>query len=63
MNNRKLRRSSSNKMLAGVCSGIADFFGIDPTIVRLIWAVLICCYGTGLLLYIKCAIIMPLDMR
>lgn len=63
MNNRKLRRSSSNKMLAGVCSGIADFFGIDPTIVRLIWAVLICCYGTGLLLYIICAIIMPLDMR
>lgn len=63
MNNRKLRRSSSNKMLAGVCSGIADFFGIDSTIVRLIWAVLICCYGTGLLLYIICAIIMPLDMR
>ncbi|MCI5500747.1 MAG: PspC domain-containing protein [Lachnospiraceae bacterium] len=62
MNNRKLRRSTGNKILFGVCSGIADFFGIDPTIVRLIWAILVCCMGTGILLYIVCALIIPPDI-
>lgn len=46
-------------MICGVCSGWANYFGIDPTIVRLIWAVLILCAGTGLLAYIICAIVMP----
>lgn len=50
---------SNNKMICGVCSGWANYFGIDPTIVRLIWAVLILCAGTGLLAYIICAIVMP----
>lgn len=58
----KLRKSRSNKMLTGVCGGIGETFDIDPTLIRLVWAVLsICSVGTGLLLYIAAAIIIPED--
>ena len=40
----------------GVCSGIADYLNLDPTIVRLLWAVLTLAYGTGILIYIICAL-------
>ena len=39
---KKLYRSNTNKMLCGVCGGIGEYFNIDPTIVRLIWAIFIC---------------------
>ena len=52
-------RKSRDRRIAGVCGGIAEYFGWDPTIVRIIWAVMIFCYGTGLLAYIIAAIIMP----
>ena len=42
---------SNNRMICGVCAGVAEYFGIDPTIVRLIWAAL-ALSGTGILLYI-----------
>ena len=58
MNERKLRKSSDKK-ICGVCGGFAEFFGIDPTIIRVIWAVLALCYGAGLLAYIICAFVMP----
>ena len=58
---KKLTKSSSNKMLCGVCAGIANYFNIDPTIVRLLWAFLILCAGTGILAYIICAIVIPYD--
>ena len=50
---------SRDKMILGVCGGFAEYFGWDPTMVRIIWAVLACCFGTGLLAYIIAAIIMP----
>lgn len=56
---KKLTKCKSNKMLCGVCSGVANYFGIDPTIVRLIWAFLVVGGGIGLLAYIICAIVMP----
>lgn len=56
---KRLTRSSSNKMICGVCAGIANYFNIDPTIVRLIWALLILCAGTGILAYIIGAIVIP----
>lgn len=56
---KKLYRSEHNKKIMGVCGGIAEYIGIDPTVVRVIWAVLACCGGAGLLAYIICAIIMP----
>lgn len=60
MNEKKLMRSS-NKMLAGVCAGIAEYFNIDPTLVRAAYAILsVFSAGfPGLLLYIILAVIMP----
>ncbi len=56
---KKLYKIEEGKMLCGVCGGIAEYLGIDPTIVRLIWALLVLCAGTGVLAYIIAAIIMP----
>ena len=60
MDERKhLYKSRNNKMICGVCAGIADYFNIDPSIVRVLWAVLALAAGTGILAYIACAIILP----
>ena len=59
MTNKRLYKSR-NKILCGVCGGIADYFGIDPTIVRLILLVLVIAgFGTGVVIYIVGAVIMP----
>ena len=58
--NKKLYRSSTNRVICGVCGGLGEYFGVDPTVVRLIW-VLIACSGTGLIAYIIAAVIMPLN--
>ena len=51
---------SRNKVLCGVCGGIAEFFNIDPTIIRLLAVVLIIAgFGTGIVIYIIAAVIMP----
>ena len=56
---KKLYKSSKNKMIDGVCAGIAEYFDIDPTLVRL-GAVAICLAGgSGVLAYIIAAIVMP----
>lgn len=56
---KKLYKSSQNKMIDGVCGGIAEYFGIDPTVVRLIWALFSLMGGSGILAYIIAAIIIP----
>lgn len=56
---KKLYKSRDNKVIDGVCGGFAEFFGIDATIIRVVWAILILCFGAGLAAYIVCAIIMP----
>lgn len=56
---KKLYRSPTNRKIAGVCGGIAEYFGVDPTLIRVIWAVLAFAYGSGLLAYLLCAIIIP----
>ena len=56
---KKLYRSNTNKKIAGVCGGLAEYLNIDPTIVRLIWALVVLCAGAGLLAYIVCALIIP----
>ena len=56
---KKIVKSTNNRVICGVCAGIADQFNIDPTIIRVIWAIAIFAYGTGLLAYIICAIIFP----
>lgn len=56
---KRLYKSRNNKIICGVCAGIADYFNIDPSIVRVLWAVLALAAGTGVLAYIACAIILP----
>lgn len=56
---KRLYKSRNNKMICGVCAGIADYFNIGPSIVRVLWAVLALAAGTGVLAYIACAIILP----
>ena len=57
MEPKRLYKSRTNRVLCGVCGGIGEYFGIDPTIVRLL-CVLLGCNSTGLILYIIAAIIM-----
>lgn len=57
--NNKLYKSNSNKMIAGVCGGIAEYFNVDPTFVRLGWVLFALFAGSGLLAYIIFALVMP----
>ena len=59
MDEKKLYKSSTYKKLAGVCGGLAEYFNIDSTLVRLGWVVFSLLGGSGLLAYIIAAIIMP----
>jgi phage shock protein C len=58
MEPKRLYRSSTNNMLAGVCAGIAEYINLDPTIVRLLW-IIFGCMGAGVIAYVVAAIIMP----
>ena len=58
---KKLYRIEEGKMVAGVCGGVAEYFNIDPTVVRLGWALVSCCAGAGLIAYSAGAIIMPVQ--
>ncbi|MGO1468879.1 MAG: PspC domain-containing protein [Tissierella sp.] len=58
---KKLYRSEENKMIAGVCGGIGEYFNVDPTLIRLAWAILsipTAIFG-GVILYLAAAIIIP----
>ena len=56
---RRLKRSATDNKIAGVCGGIAEYFGIDSTIVRVLFAIFALSGGSGIILYIVLAIIMP----
>lgn len=56
--NRRLTRSD-NKMVGGVCAGIADYMNLDPTIVRVIWILMVILGGFGVLLYLILWLVMP----
>lgn len=56
---KKLYKSVSDKKLCGICGGIAEYFDIDSTLVRLIWVIFTLCGGAGLLAYIIAALIVP----
>jgi phage shock protein PspC (stress-responsive transcriptional regulator) len=57
---RRLMRSSTDKKIAGVCAGLADYFDLDPTIVRVLWFLAVFFAGTGFLAYIILWIVLPL---
>lgn len=57
---KRLYKIEEGKKLDGVCGGVAEYFNVDPTLIRLIWAlVTLCTVGVGLIGYLICAIIMP----
>lgn len=56
---KRLYKSNEHKMLDGVCGGIAEYFGIDPTLVRLGWVLFCALGGSGVIAYIIAAIIIP----
>ncbi len=57
---RKLYLSDKDRNIAGVCGGLADYFGIDSTIVRILWALAVMVsYGTGFILYLVFWLIVP----
>lgn len=58
---KQLMRSGRDKKIAGVCAGVAHYFDIDPTIVRVIWGVLAFGYGAGIVAYIILWIIAPVS--
>lgn len=62
MDSRKLYRSREDRMIAGVCGGLGKYAGIDPTVVRLIFALLVVLgVGSGLLIYLILMLIIPLE--
>ena len=57
--NKRLYRSKIERKIAGVCGGVAEYFDIDPTIIRLAWVIAIFCAGGGILAYLLAMIIIP----
>lgn len=56
-----LCKKREDRKIAGVCAGIADYFDIDPTVVRIVWAALALVWGAGAVLYLIAAIVMPTE--
>lgn len=56
---KSLRKSRDNRMIAGICGGIGEYFNIDPTLIRLGWVLFCAMGGSGIVAYIIAAIIIP----
>ncbi len=56
---KRLYKSSTNRMIDGVCAGIGEYFNIDPTLVRLAWILFCALGGSGIIAYIIAAIVIP----
>lgn len=56
---KKLYRSNTDRKLCGVCGGFAEYFDLDPTIIRLIFIFLTLFGGGGVLIYLICALVIP----
>jgi phage shock protein C len=61
INTRRLYKSRQNRVIDGVCGGVAEYFDVDPTIVRLLWVLVTLMGGSGFILYIIAMIIMPVN--
>jgi phage shock protein C len=55
---KKLHKSDDRKIF-GVCGGFAEYFNMDPTLMRILWVIFAFVYGSGLLIYFICALVMP----
>ncbi|MBP7185808.1 MAG: PspC domain-containing protein [Ruminococcus sp.] len=61
MMEKKLHRKAEGQLICGVCTGIAEYFNADITLVRIIAVILGCCSGSGVLAYIIAALLMPTE--
>ncbi len=59
MNNQRLFRSQTNKVFAGVCGGLAEYFDVDPVVIRILFVLMVLFGGTGIVLYIAAIFIVP----
>ncbi|MBO4724767.1 MAG: PspC domain-containing protein [Bacteroidaceae bacterium] len=59
MSEKKLHRTRNNKKIFGVCGGIAEYFDVDVTVIRILFLIGLFCVGGGLLAYLICALVMP----
>ena len=58
---KKLHRIKEGRMIAGVCNGIGEYLDVDPTIIRLLWLVLIFAFGGGIIAYLVAWIVIPMN--
>ena len=56
---KRLYKIEEGKIIYGVCGGIAEYFNLDPTFVRILWIIFACSVGSGVVAYIICMLIMP----
>ena len=56
---KKLQRSRTEKKIFGVCGGLAKYFDVDVTVIRILFLIALLCVGGGLLAYLICALVMP----
>lgn len=58
---RKLYRRADDKVLAGVCGGLADYFDVDPTLIRVLWVIFSLFYLIGVIAYIVLVLVIPVE--
>jgi len=58
---KRLYRSGKDKILAGVCGGLGEYFNVDPVIIRILWIVFSLAYGVGIIAYIIAWIVVPVN--
>jgi len=56
---KRLYKSKRNRVFGGVCGGVGEYFDIDPVVIRILWLIALFIFGTGLLAYIICLIVIP----
>ncbi len=56
---KRLYLSDTDRKIGGMCGGLAEYFGVDTVIIRLVWGAAILIYGTGLMLYLLFWIVVP----
>ena len=59
MNNKKLYRSADSRILVGICGGLGEYLGVDPTAVRVAWILLCALGGSGFVAYVLAALLIP----
>lgn len=59
--NKKLYRSKNDRMIAGVCGGLAEYFGVDPTLVRLLFVIFLLAGGSAFLAYVIMWLVVPVN--